>query len=275
MKTRICILILPIIALSVFSCGRAPSSLLRQGQLPVYDFPLYLSEGALGNIWKYERNATRTLLVSGLNDPRGIATDRFGNLFVAEYGGNRLLKVNTADGSTTVVMSGLSAPSMVAVDSFGEAYVGQDTPMTITRSSDGQVKKTYSSIPSAFVFGVEDLLIVGLFDQDRVYWGDSSTATAADPVNVALDGTGRVYVAEGTATDARVLRFHQRAPGSDTGVVVADQLLGPRGIAVDPVGNIYVVEQGAGRIVLITHEGVLYSWVSNVVDPQYLAFTQY
>jgi hypothetical protein len=51
--------------------------------------------------------------------------------------------------------------------------------------------------------------------------------------------------------------------------------MGPCGIAIDLVGNIFAVEQGAGRIILTTYDGKAYSWISDVEDPQYLAFTQY
>src|SRR5690554_3208422 len=98
------------IAFAFVSCGRAPSSLLRQGQLPLYDFPLYVSEGAPGRIWKYDRDGSRALLVEGLSNPSGIATDRFNNLYVVEVDAARLIKVNTGSGSVTVVRTGLQSP---------------------------------------------------------------------------------------------------------------------------------------------------------------------
>ncbi len=258
------------------SCGRAPSGLLRQGQLPVYDFPLYLTEGVPGNVWKYASDRSRTLLVTGLNDPCGVATDRFNNLYVVEKGANRLLKVNTTTGAYTVVADNLLNPAIVAVSSLGEPFVNQEDANNIIRATDRTVFGTFSSRPTALAFGVGDRMIVGLYDSDRVQWGPDANAeavTVTDPVQAAVDGTGRVFIAEGSTTGARVLRFHQDSPG--TAVPVADQLSGPQGIAVDPVGNIYVVEQGAGRIVLVSHDGTLFQWTSNIVDGQYIAFTQY
>ena len=37
----------------------------------------------------------------------------------------------------------------------------------------------------------------------------------------------------------------------------------------------FVAEQGAGRIVLVSFDGNTFSWLSDVQDPQALAFTQY
>ncbi len=47
-------------ALSLTACGRESSRLLRQGQLPIYDFPLYLTEGAAGRLWKIDRDRNKT-----------------------------------------------------------------------------------------------------------------------------------------------------------------------------------------------------------------------
>jgi sugar lactone lactonase YvrE len=275
---------LPILAvltaasLSAAGCGRAPSSLLRQGQLPINDFPLYLTEGATGMVWKIDRDRTKTLVASGLTDPKGVATDRFGNVYVAEYGAGRLLKVDPDGGDYTVVREDLQHPSVVAVDSFGEIYVAQDDAMNVVRISDAKEFGHYSSLPTALAFGVNDQPVVGLYDANKVLWGwDENGAETADvptPVNATIDGTGRVYVAQGDPTAGQVFRFHQHEPGPDA-KLVADGLYGPAGIAVDLIGNIFLVEQGAGRVVLVTYDGHLYSWLDDVSDPQYLAFTQY
>lgn len=262
------------LALGVLRCGRGPSSLLRVGQAPIYDFPMYVSCGAPGEILQFNADGSRSVFKSGLNDPRGLATDLYGNLYVVEQGANRLTKIKISSGETETVADNLFTPSVVAVNSVGEAFVAQDGQTNIIRASDKKVYASYTSIASALTFGVNDLPIVGLFAADTVQWGFSGpSTTVVDPVNVTTDATGRVYVAEGAASGARVLRYHQRDPGGMT--VVADALSGPTGIAVDPVGNIYIVEQGAARIVLVTHKGDLFAWATGVIDPYYAVFTQY
>lgn len=262
------------IGLATVTCGRSASTLLRQGQAPVFDFPMYISEGAPGRVWKYERDRTRTLVLSGLSDPRGIASDRANNLYIVEQGANRLIKYNTVSGVTTTIADALSTPTVVAVNSFGEPFVTQDGALNVIRASDKLAIKTFTSRPSALAFGVEDLMIVGLFDSDQAQWvATGDAASVSQPVGISTDATGRVYVAEGATANARVVRYQQRGPVGET--VVADSLSGIAGLAVDPVGNIYAVEQGANRVILISFDGVLYTWVSDTLDPQYLAFTQY
>ena len=267
--------------LTSISCGRAPSSLLRQGQSPVFDFPLFLSEGANGRVLKFDDKINSSVLVSGLNNPLGLATDRANNLYVVEEGENRVLKVDIDTGESTVYATDLESPTVVAVDSFGEVYVVQHgSARNVLRLSDRKVMAEYSSplLPTALAFGVDDLMIVGVDDtgsnNDYVEWVKSgSKANVNTPTNISTDSTGRVYVSENTIGNSNVFRFHQRQGlGKKT---VADSLSAPSGIAVDPVGNLYVVEQGAARVVLIDIAGNKWEWTTGVIDPQYLTFTQY
>jgi sugar lactone lactonase YvrE len=261
----------------ILGCGKGPSPLLRVGQAPIFDFPLYVSSGdGTGTIWKFAQDGTKTVFVTGLNDPKGVATDKFNNLWVVEAGASRLLKISLAvPTKQTVVRSGLDVASVVAVDSFGEAYVTQEGQNNIIRASDGKVVASYASRATAVAFGVNDLMLVGLYDDSRVFWGSSATSpntTVSEPVMITTDATGRVYVAEGSASNAKVYRYHQKSP--DGLKVVADGLNGATGIAVDAVGNIYIAEPGASRIVLVTYTQELYLW-SSIVAPQYMTFTQY
>lgn len=264
-----------VLLLASTSCGRGASSLLRVGQAPLYDFPLYVSTAdGTGTIWKFQSDGTKEAFVTGLNDPRGVATDKYNNLWVVEGGLNRLVKINLSTKVQTVVRSGLSNPSVVAIDSFGEAYVNQEAANNVIRASDGETLVTFSSRPTAIAYGVNDLPVFGLFDNSSVVWGTEMTSSASvdEPVMIATDGTGRVYVAQGSSSNGRVYRFNQK--NSSGQKVVADGLNGATGLAVDPAGNLYIAEAGAARIILVTFDGALYNW-SDIVLPQYMAFTQY
>jgi hypothetical protein len=276
MSTMKTVMILCFALLSA-ACGREPSRLLRQGQLPIFDFPLYLTEGAAGRVWQIDRERNMTLLAEGLNDPRGLATDRFQNLYVAEFGSGRVLKFPGGDPGYEVVSEDLVEPGVVAVDGFGEVYVAQSETNAVRRLRDGKDFGSYAVAPSALGFGVDDVPLVGLYDENSLSWGwngeGAQKTEITNPVNVSIDGTGRVYGAAGGITDGQVNRYHQRS--AEGGFVVATGLAGPLGIAVDLVGNIFIAEQGAGRIILVNYEGRAFSWLSGVEDPQYLAFTQY
>lgn len=258
------------------ACGRESARTLRQGQLPVYDFPLYLTEGVPGRVWSIDAKRNKTLLAEGLSDPRGVATDRFQNVYVAEYGAGRILRFPGGQPPYEVIAENLASPSVVAVDSFGEVFVAQDGEMNILRISDGKVFGSYESVPTALAFGVDDIPVIGLFNEGQVFWSwqpGAATAAIANPNNASIDGTGRVYIAQADPENGQVIRYHQREPGE--GTIVADGLLGPTGIAADLVGNLFVVEQGANRIILVSYEGKKFDWMGDIQDGQYLAFTQY
>ncbi len=257
-----------------FSCGKHASDLLRVGQPQLYDFPLYVSAGD-GTIWKFNSDTTKEAFVTGLNDPRGIAIDKYQNLYVVEYGTSQVLKFNLQTKVKTIVADSLLVPSVVGIDSFGDVYVNQEGAKNIMRIKDKKIISTYSSRPTAIAFGVNDIMLVGLFDVAKVLWGSlesSPSYSVNEPVMITTDGTGRVYVVEGTAVNAKVYRFNQSSPAGVK--VMADTLSGATGLAVDSVGNIYISEPGASRISLVTFKNEFFFW-ANIVAPQYMAFTPY
>ncbi len=258
----------------LISCGKHPSDLLRSSQAPLYDFPLYVSSSD-GTIWKFNKDATKEAFITGLSDPRGLAIDKYKNLYVAECGNNRVIKYNIDSKTPTVVADTLQNPSVVAVDSFGDAYVNQEGLKNIIRIKDKKIINTYTSRPTAIAFGVNDIMLIGLFDSSKVLWGSdpsSPSYTIQEPVMISTDVNGRVYVVEGTAANAKIYRFNQSDPGGS--VVLADNLSGATSLAVDPVGNIYISEPGASRISLVTYKNEYFFW-SNITSPQYMAFTPY
>lgn len=69
-----------------------------------------------------------------------------------------------------------------------------------------------------------------------------------DPVSVAVDGSGKLYVAEYQGQ-----RVQRRDPAGRWTVVAeygdgAGQVRGPRSVAVDGEGNLYVLEYDAERL---------------------------
>lgn len=265
-----------ILALVTSGCGKHPADLLRVGQAPLYNFPMYVSSSD-GSIYKFNKDASQEVFVTGLNDPRGLAIDKYQNMYIAEYGASRVVKYNLSTKVATVVASSLLEPTAVAVDSFGDVYVTQEGPaaLNVMRIKDQKIIQTYTSGPSAIAFGVNDILLVGLYDAAKVLWGgtaNSPSDSILEPVMITTDANGRTYIAEGTATNAKVYRYHQSEPSGKT--VVADNLSGATGIAVDAVGNIYIAEPGASRISLVTFKNEFFFWTS-VNQPQQMAFTPY
>jgi len=141
-----------------------------------------------------------------LGAPFSVAVDSVGNLFIPDYGGHRIRKVSTSGIITTVAGNGtagfsgdggpatsaqLNAPTDVAVDGAGNLFIADDVNRRVRKVS-----------PSGIITTVAG-------NGTQGFSGDGGPATDAAlyfPSGVAVDRSGNVYVADGSANVVRVLR---------------------------------------------------------------------
>ena len=159
----------------------------------------------------------RVLPFTGLNLPGGVAVDPPGNVYVADYGNDRVVKLSAGTLDQDVLpFTDLVKPAGVAVDSAGNVYVAD--------SGNRRVMKL-----SADTLDQEVLPFTGL---------DS-------PENVAVDSVGSLYV-----TDRRNNRVVKLSAGSSSQEVLPfTGLNDPYGVAVDPAGTVFVSDAGNRRVV--------------------------
>ncbi|MDD5557600.1 MAG: DUF2298 domain-containing protein [bacterium] len=188
------------------------------------------------------------------DEPRGIATDAAGNVYVADFRNHRIQKFD-ADG--------------FFVTSWGEEgeYPGLfRDPCGVAAAPDGRVY-----VADTFNHRVQ------AFDPDGKYLDQFEGGFFA-PRGIAVDAEGRVWVADTgngvvklLSADGRLLKTIGRK-GSGEGEFDC-----PTGIAIDDGGNIYVADAGNRRVRILDREGNLAGgfpvdgWAAAVFNEPYIA----
>src|SRR5665213_3597259 len=82
---------------------------------------IYVSNAG-GNGSISQISPTTSTFASGLGDPRGMAFDNAGNLYVANFQGETISKI-APNGTTSIFATGFDGPNGMAVDTTGNLYV--------------------------------------------------------------------------------------------------------------------------------------------------------
>jgi DNA-binding beta-propeller fold protein YncE len=200
---------------------------------------------------------------TGLRWPKGVAVDSAGNVYVADYLTDRVLKLPA--GSNTAVelpFTGLVGPNGVAVDSAGNVYVADSFLDGLTHFTD-RVLELPAGSNTAVELPFTGLYVLAAVAVDRkgdVYVADngnrvlklparSNTQTEVrftglgDPTLLGVDSVGDVYVADGN----RVLELRTGWTAAQVELRVTG-LKKPVAVAVDSVGNVYIVDDHTNQV---------------------------
>ncbi len=186
--------------------------------------------------------------------PRGIAADAAGNVYVADSGNNNIRKVTPAGMVSTFAGSPTGAggnadgagpaarflfPTGLAIDGAGNLYVADNNNNRIRRISPAGVVTTLRSSTGA-------ILIV------------------SNSLGLAVDGAGNLYASENSthlikkitpSGDVSILAGS--VEGSADGPGPAARFRNPTGVAVDPSGYVYVADTGNVLVRRIAPDGTV------------------
>ena len=187
--------------------------------------------------------------------PFGVAADSSGNIYVAEFGTNRIRKLDTKGNITTAIGDGnqgfagdggpankveMTLPTGVALDSSGNLYFAD--------SLNNRIRKLAGSTVSTIAGN-------GLFSRS----GDGGAATSAQlnaPMGVAVS-TAALYIADTANNTVRsvasgvisnVAGTGAAGSSGDGNAATGAQLNGPQGLAVDSAGNLYIADTQNNRV---------------------------
>jgi uncharacterized protein (TIGR03437 family) len=205
-----------------------------------------------------------------------VAVDTGGNVYVADFGGNRVIRVTAAGAASTLAGNGTSGysgdggpatsamlrgPQTVAVDSGANVYVG-DTGNNRVRLISGGTIRTFAGNG------------VAGYDRDGV---SAIETQVGNPVAVAVDSAGSVYVTDGSSRVRKIFGNGlistiggngTRGYSGDGGPASGATLNGPAGLAVAPNGNVFVADSNnnAVRVLQPLAGGIAISAVVNAAS---------
>jgi uncharacterized protein (TIGR03437 family) len=197
---------------------------------------------------------TKTATLATLQQPTDVAVDSAGNLYIADWGNNRIRKVTAATGVISTVAgngskifngdhlgatsAGLVSPQRVAVDAAANFYV----------VDAGRIRKVAN--------GTADTIAGG--GSPAGEGGPAASAQLLSPEGLAVDAAGNLYLSDGGT--GRILKvssglISKLAGGGNQGALNLDNipatlalLSAPYGVAADAYGSVYFADSTDARV---------------------------
>jgi len=207
-------------------------------------------------------SANGTGTAASFSFPQGVAVDTTsGNIYVADAGNNLIRKITPAGVVSTFAGSGqtgsingtgtaasFTSPSDVAIDALGNIYVADLGNYIIRKITPGGVVSTFAGS-----------------GQQGSANGTGTAASFTQPVGVAVDASGNVYVSDQGTNQIRKITpdgtvttlAGSGSSGSANGYGATASFYYPIDLAVDASGNVYVADSWNSLIRKITPGGVV------------------
>ena len=203
------------------------------------------------------------------NNPKGIACDKSGNVYVADANNNRIRKIDM-NGKVTTIAGGFSGPCDVGMAPNGDIIVADTGNHAIYRVRAGG----------------QTTLVAGSSGNAGNVAGDTggvkirgSAARFSSPASVTVDNTGNIYVADTGNFQVKVIHpdgwvkvfSGAGTAGNKNGKPAVAQFTSLLRIKADRSGNLFVIDAVPSfeRIKLIKQDGFVSTFASPVKNETY------
>jgi len=203
-----------------------------------------------------------------INFPKGIAVDRAGNVYIADYVMSVIRKIDTMGIITTIAgndtfgYSGdngpagsakLYAPEGVAVDSAGNVYIADNNNNVVRKVNTTGIITTIAGNGHAGFIGDG---------------GPADSAELKNPTAIAVDRAGNIYISDNGNNVVRKVnpsgtistyagRDTSAGYTGDSGPADSARLTSPEGIAVDAAGDLYIADNYNNVIRKVNTAGII------------------
>jgi len=220
-------------------------------------------------------------LSAALGQPEGIARDIAGNIYVADAADNRVRKISSDGSIQTFAGTGaagfagdggpataaqLNQPYGLALDRAGNLYIadlGNARVRKVTIDGAIQTVAGGGALPAA----------------NQGQGGPATIAQLMEPRNVTVDAGGALYISDfgahqvySVASDGTLTLVAGSGVAGfsgDNASALLGQLNAPAGLAIDPIGGLYIADSGNNRVRKVSN-GVIIT-VFNTPGPTGLA----
>lgn len=201
------------------------------------------------------------------NQPRAVATDNDGNLYIADMRNHVIRKVsngvvNTVAGNGTAGTAGAGGPATAA-------QLAQPTGMTIDNDGNIYIADYNASVIKKVT--TSGIMTIFAGNGTEGFSGDGGPASQAKlyrPTAVASDKDGNLYISDASnkvirkVTKSGVISTIAGVPGragyaGDGGPATKALLTQPAGIAVDYSGNVYIADPSNSVIRKVNASGII------------------
>ncbi|MDF3140942.1 MULTISPECIES: NHL repeat-containing protein [unclassified Streptomyces] len=208
-----------------------------------------------------------------LNTPAGPAVDASGNVYIADSNNHRVRKISPDGIITTVAGNGSAGYS----GDVGPATAAQlNTPVSVTVDADGNLYIAERYNHRIRKVSLDGIITTVAGNGSAGYSGDAGPATAAqlnEPVSVAVDRTGALYMCDGANHRTRkvapsgvittIAGTGIKGYSGDDGPATQAQIGWSTAVAVDEQGTCYITDDENHRVRKITTDGVIATVVGN------------